>query len=186
MIRVLDSVAGALNAGGAQVTSTGSIVQLASAATRSLATALGGSAVLWLLDDAEDLLGAVASADQDPALSSLLARGLARARPSSAPGLLGRVVSTGAPVEVPKAAWKQIGEWDDPEALAQLEASGPVALCIVPVRARSKVLGALLLGRRAERGAAIAAERTLLQDVADQIGLAAAHDVQVSARFAAE
>ena len=186
MIRVLDSVAGALNAGGAQVTSTGSIVQLASAATRSLATALGGSAVLWLLDDAEDLLGAVASADQDPALSSLLARGLARARPSSAPGLLGRVVSTGAPVEVPKAAWKQIGEWDDPEALAQLEASGPVALCIVPVRARSKVLGALLLGRPGGRGAAPASERTLLQAVADQVGLAAAHDAQVSARVAAE
>ena len=186
MIHVLDSVADALNTGSTQVTSTGSIGQLGSVATHAVATALGGSAVLWLLDDAGELLGAVASADPDPALNCVLARGLARARPSSALGLLGRVVSTGAPVEVPQAAWKEIGEWDDPETLAQFEASGPVALCIVPVRARSKVLGALLLGRPAERGVVLAAERTLLQDVADQIGLAAAYDAQVSARVVAE
>ena len=123
----------------------------------------------------------------------LVARALGKARPSAVLGLLGRVLSTGAPVEAPEAAWHQLGEWGDIDALGLLEATGPMSFCLVPVRARSRTLGALLLARPAPDGVATLSERTLLQDIADQIGLAAANDrlaratqAHLSARRAAE
>jgi len=106
MIHVLDSVADALNTGSTQVTSTGSIGQLGSVATHAVATALGGSAVLWLLDDAGSFSGC-RERGSGPALNCVLARGLARARPSSALGLLGRVVSTGAQLRCRKRRGKR-------------------------------------------------------------------------------
>jgi diguanylate cyclase (GGDEF)-like protein/PAS domain S-box-containing protein len=193
MIRVLDSLSAALQGGGREATSTNPIEELSGFATRTVATALGGTAILWLLDEAGDLLDAVASADRDPAVAGVLARALGKARPSAVLGLLGRVLSTGAPVEAPEAAWRQLGEWGDVDALGLLEASGPMSFYLVPVRARSNALGALLLARPASAGVPIPAERTLLQDVAGQIGLFAANDrltssatVHLSARRAAE
>ena len=193
MIHVLDSIAAALTAGGTAGTNADPIGELGGFAIRTVSTSLGGSAVLWLLDEAGDLLDAVASSTQDPTLSAVLARAIGKARPSAVLGLLGRVLSTGAPVEAPEAAWRQLGEWGDVEALGLLEASGPMCFCLVPVRARSTTLGALLLARPASGGAPTLSEHTLLQDVADQIGLAVANErlqrageVHRSARRAAE
>jgi len=176
VIRVLDQLAVALTAPGRESANVEAIAELGRVATRSVASSLDGAAVLWLLDEAGDLLDAVASADRDPAINSVLARALGKARPSAVLGLLGRVLSTGAPIEAHEGSWGQLGEWGDSEALALLEASGPMAFCLVPVRARSKALGALLLARPAGRAAPSSAERTLLQDVADQLGLAAASE----------
>jgi diguanylate cyclase (GGDEF)-like protein len=82
--------------------------------------------------------------------------------------------------------WGQLTEWDDPEAARLLDEDGPVAFTMVPVRARSETRGALLLARTGKGGLATSAEHTVLQDVADQIGLAGAHAAQVSARLSAE
>ena len=92
MIRVLDSLSAALQGGGREATSTNPIEELSGFATRTVATALGGTAILWLLDEAGDLLDAVASAARDPAVAGVLARALGKARPSAVLGLLGRVL----------------------------------------------------------------------------------------------
>jgi len=185
LMAVLASVAVALAAPVGDGPRPGSIDELGAFATRIIAEALAGSAVLWLEDQAGDLYVA-AIADQDPISEALLARALVAARPFTAPGLVGRVLTTGGPLESPQVAWSQLGEWDDPEAPRLLEPLGAVALCIVPVRARSEVHGALLLARPSSHGLPSRAERTVLQDVADQIGLAAAYMAQVSARASAE
>ena len=188
----LDSLAEALGTSGKEPT-TDPIRELGGSATGALAAALGGSTVLWLLDEAGDLLDAVACAADDPVTNGVLVRAIGTARPSAVLGLLGRVLSTGAPVEAPDAAWSQLGEWGDPDALELLEAAGPMAFHLVPVRARSRVLGALVLALPSRAGLPSAPERSLLQDVANQIGLAAANDrlarsaaTSVSARRAAE
>ncbi|HLN05621.1 MAG TPA: EAL domain-containing protein, partial [Acidimicrobiales bacterium] len=180
-------------AGSGKETKTDPIGELGGFATRTISSAFGGTTVLWLLDEAGDLLDAVASAAEDPATSGVLTRALGRARPSAVLGLLGRVLSTGAPVEAPQAAWRQLGEWGDLDAVDLLEATGPMAFCLVPVRARAHAIGALLLGRTASHGMPSPSERTLLQDVADQVGLAVANErlsrstaTHLSARRAAE
>ena len=178
MSRVLDSFSAALAAGGRAVTAPDEIGELGRSAVRLLAGELGGATVIWLLDEAGDLLDALASADPDQVADGLLARALGKARPSAVLGLLGRIISTGAPIEAYEATWSQLGEWGDADALGVLEASGPMAFRLVPVRARSRTLGALLLARPASDtgGSPSTGEMTLLQDVADQIGLAVAND----------
>ncbi len=185
LMAVLASIAVALAAPAGDGSRPGSSDELGAFATRIIAEALAGSAVLWLEDQAGDLRVA-AIADQDPISEALLARVLVAARPLTALGLVGRVLTTGGPLESPQVAWSQLGEWDDAEASRLLEPLGPIALCIVPVRARSEVHGALLLARPSSHGLPSLAERTVLQDVADQIGLAAAYVSQVSARASAE
>jgi diguanylate cyclase (GGDEF)-like protein len=87
---------------------------------------------------------------------------------------------------VAKASWSQLEDWAEREELALLEALGPVAMCIVPVRARARLRGALLLARPAGRGLPSALERALLQDVADRVGLSGAYAAEVSAHDGAE
>jgi diguanylate cyclase (GGDEF)-like protein len=155
------------------------------AATRVVSESLGGSAVLWLLDQSGGL-GLAAVAGLGPVTDTVLAQALGKAQTRGGPGLLGIVLRTGTPVDAPALEWSQLGEWDDPEVLGLLESLGPVAMCIVPVRARAEVRGAMLLARTAALGPPSWAQRTILQDVADRIGLASAYAAQVSARAAAE
>jgi diguanylate cyclase (GGDEF)-like protein len=185
MVAILDSIAAALAAPDSEAASPSSIAELAAFSTRTLAQGLGGAAVLWLLDDSGDL-DVAASADQDPARDVLLARALGGARRLDRLGLVGGVLSAGGPVEAPEVLWTELGEWDDLEAAQLLDELGPVALCIVPVRARTETRGALLLAREASKGAPPPAERTVAQDVADQIGLTSAYAASVTARFRAE
>ena len=158
---------------------------IAFAVTSAVASGFGGSALLWLLDDnSEPVLAA--GADAVAATRTLLVRALGRTRGPGRRGLLGHVLSTAAPLEVAKASWSQLEDWDEREELAELEALGPVAMCIVPVRARARLRGALLLARPAGRGLPNALERSLLQDVADRLGLAGAYAVEQDARDGAE
>ena len=184
VIAVLDALAVALAGADGEM----SIDEIAGLATRAISEALGGSVLIWLLDDAGENLDAVATSDQDPQTEALLGQALGRARLSGTPGLLAQMLASGAPVEATRVAWTDVGEWDggDLEALGRLEASGRVAICTVPVLARSKVLGALLIARPESRGVPSPAEATVLRDVADQIGLAAAYGTQLSARLGAE
>jgi hypothetical protein len=150
MVAILDSLAVALAASDGGAASPSSIAELAAFSTRTMAQALGGAAVVWLLDDSGDL-DVAASADQDPARDALLARALGGARRLDRLGLVGGVLSSGAPVEAREVRWTELGEWDNLEAAQLLDELGPVALCIVPVRARTEIRGALLLARQASK-----------------------------------
>jgi diguanylate cyclase (GGDEF)-like protein len=182
---LLDAVTSALADGGGKGAGAPGPAELEGSVARILADSLGGSAVLWLLDDkASPEL--VATADRRRAIEALIARALRKPRSPSGLGLLARVLKTGSALELASVSWRQLEDWDDTEALELLEGIGPVALCIVPVRARAEVLGALVLARPAADGLLGALARGVLQDVADRVGLARAYGAEVSARAAAE
>jgi diguanylate cyclase (GGDEF)-like protein len=186
MVTVLDAIAVALSAPDGRATSPASIGELAGFAAHTIAEALTGSTLLFLKDETGQL-DLVASADQDPSTDSLLTRALAGARQFGVLGLLAAVLEAGGPLEASQVNWGQLGDWGgDAEITGALEALGPVNLFVVPVRARSEVVGALLFARPDPPGGPSRLERTVLQDVADQIGLAGAYVSQVLARSNAE
>ena len=154
--------------------------------TRIISRFLGGSVVLWLLEEDSGEFSVAASADERHETNALLARAIGGSRPSGRLGLVGSVVDSGVAVEAPRAAWSQLEECDDASVVTLLEALGPVSLCIVPARARSQVRGALLLARPAGQGPLSKAERAVLQDAADRIGLANAYGSEDLARRNAE
>ena len=185
LITVLDAIAVALSAPDGEATSPGSIRELTGFATHILAETLGGSAVLWLKDDS-GRLELFASADQDPTTDNLLLRALKGARPLAGGGLVGRVLDAGGPLEASQTTWRELLEWDQ------------AGLSRAPRRARGARARSWHRSGRApkssERCSSRSApkrgpsglERTVLQDVADQIGLARAYVSQVSARANAE
>jgi diguanylate cyclase (GGDEF)-like protein len=185
LITVLDAIAVALSAPDGEATSPGSIRELTGFATHILAETLGGSAVLWLKDDS-GRLELFASADQDPTTDNLLLRALKGARPLAGGGLVGRVLDAGGPLEASQTTWRELLEWDQAGLCALLDGLGALSAFVAPVRARSEVVGALLFSRSAPKRGPSGLERTVLQDVADQIGLARAYVSQVSARANAE
>ncbi len=185
LIGVLDALAVALSAPDGEATSQASLGELAGFATHCLAETLGASAVIWLRNEAAEL-EIVASADQDPATDVVLARALLGRGRLGFAGHIRSVLKSGGPVFVPEATWHELGDCDEEEVASVLRSLAPVGLFIVPVRARSEVVGALALARSANLGPPSRAEQTVLQDVADQIGLANAYVVEVSARASAE
>jgi diguanylate cyclase (GGDEF)-like protein len=153
------------------------------AAIGVVAEALKGAAVLWLLSETGALeLGAVAGRGLAP--DDLLAQGLAKSQPSDGLGLLSKVLRSGAAIQAPMTNWSQLGEFEDP--LGRLEAVGPVAMCVVPVRARREVRGALVLARPYRLGPPSRAQLKILQDLGDRIGLESAYAAEVLARASAE
>jgi diguanylate cyclase (GGDEF)-like protein len=159
--------------------------ELAGPVVRTMAEFLGGSAAFFLAED-KGGFELVASADRRASVEALVSRALRAPRVPSRLGLLARLLKSGAVLELENLSWSQLEDFDDSEALALLEAMGPVAACIVPVRAGADVLGALLLARPASEGPPGALVRSVLQAVADRVGFAGAYGAQVSARSAAE
>lgn len=170
---VLDSVARAASEIDEDETPSTSVAALAVSLTRIVARSLRGSAVLWLMNDSGEFAIA-ACADEHPETSALLASTIGGSRPSGRLGLVGTVMDSGVAVEASPGSWSQLEERDDASVVSLLEALGPVSLCIVPARARSEVKGAMLLARRAGEDVLSNAERAVMQDVADRIGLASA------------
>jgi len=162
-----------------------SLSALAVSLTRIIARSLGGSAVLWLMNDSGELAVA-ACADEHPETNALLARAIGGPRPSGRLGLVASVVDSGVVLEASRAAWSQLEDCDDVAVVSLLEALGPVSLCIVPARARSEVKGAMLLARKAGQEPLSSGERAVLQDAADRIGLASAWASLDLARKSAE
>ena len=184
MIALLDSIAAVL-APPDEPASRDPVGELGRRLTRILADCFGGSVVLFLGDEV-GRLRVVASVDRDRGRDARVDHALSAAVASSGVGLVGRVLTSAEAVEAPQVAWHQIAAWQDPAALAMLEETGPVAICVVPVRARAAAVGALLWARPAGEGAPGRLERTVLRDVADQIGLASAYLAEVAARATAE
>ena len=168
-----------------QPATSGSITELVTRLTALLADGLGGSVVL-LLARPDGRLALAASVDSDPLRDDALRRGLGLSPVSARAGLLSRVLVSGEPVEAPAAAWGQIAQWGDPAAVEVLEGLGPLAVCMVPVRARGSALGALLWARPAGSPSPGGLERALLQEVADRVGLAGAYESQMAATLSAE
>lgn len=83
-------------------------------------------------------------------------------------GVLGRVISSGRPVQLGGPDGEPMG---DPEAYPVLCAEGVAAALAVPVASRGQVIGALLVGYREPHGIT-GEDRRLLENVARQLGIA--------------
>ncbi|MEX2314273.1 MAG: GAF domain-containing protein, partial [Thermomicrobiales bacterium] len=133
---------------------------------------IGDQCILRLLSDDGTLLPAVALYHPDPARLSHLTELMANEVQRADEGLVGSVMTTGAPVLIPTISHDElrraitIGHRDDIERV-------PLhSIVIVQVRVRERVIGTLGLGRERTGDPYTEEDLLLLQELADRAGLA--------------
>ncbi|HXY45151.1 MAG TPA: EAL domain-containing protein [Acidimicrobiales bacterium] len=139
---------------------------------RTASTVLGGSCVLWLVDDTGRELTLAAAHDANPERLAILTRAFAGARHSVRdPVFSETLLSPGLRCFDP-VAWGELRGWARASAPASLQALGPAVLLTVPLRARGTTPGILGLITQAGQGDLDEAGRVLLRQLGDRVALA--------------
>jgi diguanylate cyclase (GGDEF)-like protein/PAS domain S-box-containing protein len=140
--------------------------------TRTAATVLGGSCVLWIIDDTGRELTVAAVHDPDPGRLAAISRAFTQTHHQLREGpfseaLMSAGVSTHDPV-----LWHELHGWADPEAPSILRRLGPSILTTAALRARGTTPGVLGLITPSSAGPLSRVERAMLRQLADRVALA--------------
>jgi diguanylate cyclase (GGDEF)-like protein/PAS domain S-box-containing protein len=143
---------------------------------------MDGSCILWVADDQHEGMSVVAAYDADERRAGLLERAFAGAHHPMGQGVLASALSATGPITLSPMRWSELTGWGTPSAPETLANLGPVALTLVPLRARGTTPGILGLLRPSAPGASVgglgvpgslnADDRTMLRHLGDRIALA--------------
>jgi diguanylate cyclase (GGDEF)-like protein len=139
--------------------------------TRTGATVLGGSCVLWLVDDSACQVEAAACFDEDPGRLAWLSEVVIGARHSVRDSFFARALLSPGPHAVKPVVWDELGAAGHSGGPAPLEGPGSSVLTTVALRARSTTSGLLGLITPAADGDLGHLDRALLQELADRVAL---------------
>jgi diguanylate cyclase (GGDEF)-like protein/PAS domain S-box-containing protein len=133
---------------------------------------LGGSCVLWLIDDTGRELVVAAAYDASRERLTILNRAFQGARhsvrdPLFSEALLAPGLRTFEPV-----VWDALQGWGREDAASRLGELGPAVLTTVPLRARGTTPGLLGLITRTDQGELSESQRVLLRQLGDRVALA--------------
>jgi signal transduction histidine kinase len=133
---------------------------------------LGDGCAAYLLMADETRLEAVTIRHRNAALRALMEQ-VNVARPLRVgEGFVGRVVATGKPIFLPEADPMYLRSIALPEYVTYLERAGVKSLMVVPLAGKSRVHGALWLGRDTGSPPYTQADRELIEAIADCAALA--------------
>jgi len=141
---------------------------------RRLAEHLGDGCAVRLLDDSGNEFDRriTASHHRDPALAQDY-RTIAATQPTKrGEGLSGRIVETGEPVLLPEYSMAEIIAVAPPQYRAALERLDAASLLAVPLRARGRNIGAMIMVRGSASPAFSVDDLRLAQDLADRAAIA--------------
>ncbi|MDQ3044187.1 MAG: GAF domain-containing protein [Chloroflexota bacterium] len=139
---------------------------------RRMCAVIGDGCVIRLIT--EDGTGFVPAAIHHPLESSeaAMTAALAGATATLGEGVIGRVAETGEPLLFNPAEPAQLRELLRPSLHAFFTEQGMSALLVVPMRARDRVAGTVVLWRDRGGRSYTAGDQVTLQDLADRAGLA--------------
>ena len=139
---------------------------------QTTAAVLGGSCLLWLLDDTGRALDLAALYDPDPRRRGVLEKTLGGSHHSARDGIFAHALLATGPLTANPVRWDEISGWADPGAPALLRTLGETALVLAPLRARGTTPGVLGLLRPAALGEVTELDRALQRQLADRVALA--------------
>jgi diguanylate cyclase (GGDEF)-like protein/PAS domain S-box-containing protein len=139
---------------------------------RTAAAVLGGSCVVWLIDETGHGIKVAACHDEDVDRLALLSEVFGNARSAVMDKPFAHALVTAGPHTITPVPWEQLGGGSGPETLSRLRSLGESALTLVPLRARGTTPGLLGLITPASDGALRELDRALLRQLADRVALA--------------
>ncbi|MGO8875844.1 MAG: EAL domain-containing protein [Acidimicrobiales bacterium] len=139
---------------------------------RTARSALGGCSLLWLVDDTGRELVLAAAFDADGERLAVVESALRGSRHSLRDPLFAEALLTAGVHVVEPVGWYELGGWADAEAPARLDALGPAALAMVPLRARGTTPGVLGVVTGAAQGELSESEQQLFRQLGDRVAVA--------------
>ncbi|HEV8064533.1 MAG TPA: diguanylate cyclase, partial [Acidimicrobiales bacterium] len=110
---------------------------------KTTGSVMGGSCIIWLADDGLAEVAVGAAFDADPERSDALKEAFRDGRHRLDAGVFASVLAAAGPITLNPMQWGEIDGWASPRGPELLADLGPVALTLVPLRARGTVPGIL-------------------------------------------
>ncbi|MGA8680458.1 MAG: EAL domain-containing protein [Acidimicrobiales bacterium] len=139
---------------------------------RTAGTVLGGSCVLWIVDDTGRELTLAAAYDASADRLAVITRAFEGARHSVRDPLFSETLLSPGLRSFDPVVWDELQGWSEAEAPASLNELGPAVLLTVPLRARGTTPGILGLITSTGQGDLGDSDRVLLRQLGDRVALA--------------